>query len=1101
MMNVFRIRRKVAFLLSGLVIALFLLLYIILNYQIASTTEQVVDKAPERSYLEERLKQAENEHRHRVQKTLKKDAAIPPKDWVHIRRGGPRCSLQTDVAPVVDVQMLEVYRETEFDNPNGGAWKQGWDVQITPGRWSEENRLKVFVVPHSHNDPGWIQTFEEYYERSTKQIFANMLRHLTENEQMTFIWAEIVYFSKWYEAQSKETHDKVKRLLKRKQLEFVTGGWVMPDEANSHWYSIIEQLAEGQQWLKKNLNVTPTSGWSIDPFGHSPSLAYVLKNSGFENHLIQRTHYVVKRTLARKRQLEFNWRQLWDTDSSSSLFTHMMPFYSYDVPHTCGPDPKICCQFDFKRLPGYGLSCPWRASPKVINDQNVAERATTVIDQWKKKAELYQSNSLLIPLGDDFRYSQSTEWEAQRINFEKLFDYINGEPSLGVEAKFGTLQEYFDSVRKDQSVTEFPSLSGDFFTYADRDDHYWSGYYTTRPYHKRMDRVLLNYIRSAEMLHSWSKWEADTDFDKLLTEARREHSIFQHHDGITGTAKDHVVVDYTERMEKAIKNCRHVMQQSAYRLLTKESIYEADPQFTYFSIDDSRAAGPDENRPTIILGDDLPKKYIVIHNSLPYQRTEVVEFFIAKPYVIVTDAEEAITYSQVAPVWSWHRSHFDALLPQASTTKYRLMFKANVPPMGLAIYIIHSKTSAEVVTMGTTFTKTVIYTPQPFTVHTMDYPYSVDFADPRDILLKHDGDGGISMSFNQHGLLTSIATSEPHAFNTSVKLNFLKYGTRTGIQAKSGAYLFLPNGEATPLPLGEPVVLVSKGPLESSVSTSFPFGIHDTIIRDNSIEIRNTIDINGMDNTEIVMRLSTNIDSEEIFYTDLNGLNYAKRERFSKIPLQANYYPIPTGIMIEDESTRLTLLTAQPLGGASLNPGEVEIMQDRRLSQDDDRGLGQGILDNRPVQHIFRLVVEQRDKCRKLDASYPAAFLTPNAYIEQKTLLHPMEKLIFNENEWNGMQPSFGQNHKPLQHGVEVVALKSLSSEAKGIIIHRTQLEQCESSIPDGDHETVSIKKILGEDFQAIYKAPLTFVKKLSPVTLENIDFCPMETKAFILNR
>lgn len=68
------------------------------------------------------------------------------------------------------------------------------------------------MVPHSHNDPGWINTFDEYYERQTKHIFSNMLRHLDEHENMKFIWAEIVYFSRWYDSlSSTESKETVKK--------------------------------------------------------------------------------------------------------------------------------------------------------------------------------------------------------------------------------------------------------------------------------------------------------------------------------------------------------------------------------------------------------------------------------------------------------------------------------------------------------------------------------------------------------------------------------------------------------------------------------------------------------------------------------------------------------------------------------------------------------------------------------------------------------------------------------------------------------------------------------------------------------------------------
>lgn len=73
---------------------------------------------------------------------------------------------------------------------------------------------------------------------------------------------------------------------------------------------------------------------------------------------------------------------------------------------------------------------------------------------------------------------------------------------MSFQVRFGTLSEYFDAVRDRANKTGstfpagYPVLSGDFFTYADRDDHYWSGYFTSRPFYKGLDRVLESHQRS-----------------------------------------------------------------------------------------------------------------------------------------------------------------------------------------------------------------------------------------------------------------------------------------------------------------------------------------------------------------------------------------------------------------------------------------------------------------------------------------------------------------------------------------------------------------------------------------------------------------------------
>lgn len=185
-------------------------------------------------------------------------------------------------------------------------------------------------------------------------------------------------------------------------------------------------------------------------------------------------------------------------------------------------------------------------------------------------------------------------------------------------------------------------------------------------------------------------------------------------------------------------------------------------------------------------------------------------------------------------------------------------------------------------------------------------------------------------------------------------------------------------------------------------------------------------------------------------------------------------------------------------------------MQDRRLEQDDYRGLVQGVQDNLPTLNIFKLGLERMDSCAKRSPDYAGGFLTETMHTAMNELLHPVEKLIWqNGDSWEGVLPNFGRDHQSLDIATEIPVLRNLKyvrgssknrKSAIGLMLNRYHLEQCESS--QSESSNINLLHVLGiKKNSTVYKTELTMLEKRQQLATPSIPLCPMEIKAFIVDR
>ena len=376
----------------------------------------------------------------------------------------------------------------------------------------------------------------------------------------------MAFFHKWWVLQTSEMQSKVRNLVKQNQLTFVNGGWCMHDEATTHFMGMIDQTTRGHDFLKTNFDgYTPRIGWQLDPFGHSATQASLMSAEvGFDALFFGRIDYEDLELRQASQQCE----GVWKPSDDENLGTDGQVFWGLSGSYKGNYQPPR--GFD---LDGYLSDEP------PVDGINIAERVFDFVKQCVEQAYNTIGNNIMLTMGSDFQYENALE------NFDRLdtlIHFVNqyqemGKIPIDLLGKFSSIKVFYSNPEmyvdaKNKENIQWKVKKDDFFPYADCINCFWTGYFTSRPLLKRYERIASSFLHAARQIEAYnsliSQTKPITSDESTSKSIGLDHledavSILQHHDGVSGTSKQHVASDYAFRvsqgMEKATEYVEHLM--------------------------------------------------------------------------------------------------------------------------------------------------------------------------------------------------------------------------------------------------------------------------------------------------------------------------------------------------------------------------------------------------------------------------------------------------------------------------------------------------------------------------------------------------------------
>jgi hypothetical protein len=144
-----------------------------------------------------------------------------------MHRAGTTLAMTAVVAAVVVVVAVvtAAVSPASSSSPTSSSSSSSSTSSSSSASSGSKGPLDVWLVPHSHDDVGWLLTVDEYYVQQVRWILDTVVPTLQADPRRRFTIVEVAYLRRWWDEQSNGTRAAMRDLVARGQLDFTLGGW------------------------------------------------------------------------------------------------------------------------------------------------------------------------------------------------------------------------------------------------------------------------------------------------------------------------------------------------------------------------------------------------------------------------------------------------------------------------------------------------------------------------------------------------------------------------------------------------------------------------------------------------------------------------------------------------------------------------------------------------------------------------------------------------------------------------------------------------------------------------------------------------------------